>query len=258
VTTDRRVAHAAPARRRAAVGRRVELGLLGGFRLQLDGKTLEVPASAQRLVAFLAVNPRSLKRVFIAGSLWMDSTEEHANANLRTALWRLQPLGCRLVDAMRNHLALAPDVVVDLHQITAEARDVLRHGTDIAADTLDDLLFVDGDLLPDWYDDWVLLERERFRQLRLYALEALCEQLTSARAFGAAAQAGMAAVAGEPLRESAHRALMKVHLAEGNTGEALRQYRFYQRLVFEQLGLQPSAEIDRLLEQLPADLLLRR
>jgi DNA-binding SARP family transcriptional activator len=246
-----------PARRRAAVGR-VELGLLGGFRLQFDGQTVEVPASAQRLVAFLAVNPRSLQRVFIAGSLWIDSTEEHANANLRTALWRLQPIGFRLVDATRNHLALAPDVVVDLHEVTAQAREVLRHGTDVASDTSDDLLFVDGALLPDWYDDWTLLERERFRQLRLHALEALCEQLTSARSFAAAAQVGIAAVAGEPLRESAHRALIKVHLAEGNIGEALRQYRFYRTLVFEQLGLRPSAEMDRLLENVPAGLLPTR
>lgn len=257
MTHDSLVVHAVLGPPRAAVGR-VALGLLGGFHLQLDGKTLEVPASAQRLVAFLAVNPRSLQRVFIAGSLWIDSTEEHANANLRTALWRLQPLGCRLVDATRSHLALASDVVVDLHEVTAQAREVLWPGTDIAADTSDDLLFVDGDLLPDWYDDWALLERERFRQLRLHALEALCEQLTSVRAFAAAAQAGIAAVAGEPLRESAHRALMKVHLAEGNTSEALRQYRFYRRLLFEQLGLQPSAEIDQLLEQLPAGLLPQR
>ena len=37
-----------------------------------------------------------------------------------------------------------------------------------------------GELLPDWYDDWVLLERERFRQLRLHALDALCDDLTRA------------------------------------------------------------------------------
>src|SRR6266571_3495035 len=52
------------------------------------------------------------------------------------------------------------------------------------------------DLLPYWYEDWVLVERERFRQLRLHALEALCEQLTALGRFDHAVEAGIAAVAG--------------------------------------------------------------
>jgi DNA-binding SARP family transcriptional activator len=99
------------------------------------------------------------------------------------------------------------------------------------------------DLLPDWYDDWVVLERERFRQLRLHALEALCRRLTEAGRFGAAVQAGLAAVAGEPLRESAHRILIQAHLAEGNPGEAVRQYHLYRRLLAGELAIEPSATI---------------
>jgi DNA-binding SARP family transcriptional activator len=75
----------------------------------------------------------------------------------------------------------------------------------------------------------VLLDRERTRQLSLHALEALCSRWTEMRRFGQAVQAGLAAVAGEPIRESAHRILMKAHLAEGNPGEAIRQYRTYER-----------------------------
>jgi DNA-binding SARP family transcriptional activator len=97
-----------------------------------------------------------------------------------------------------------------------------------------------GDFLPDWSEDWVLIERERFRQLRLHALEAICEQLTLAGRYGQAIDAGLAAVAGEPLRESAHRALIRAYLSEGNRVEALRQYELYRGLAHTELHVQPS------------------
>ena len=101
-----------------------------------------------------------------------------------------------------------------------------------------------GTSCPDWYDDWVLLERERYRQLGLHALEALSERLTAARRFGPALEAALAAVAGEPFRESAHRVLIKAHLAEGNASEAIRQYHFYRKLLNDHLGLDPSPAMD--------------
>jgi DNA-binding SARP family transcriptional activator len=57
---------------------------------------------------------------------------------------------------------------------------------------------------------------------------------------GEALEAGLISVEGEPLRESAHRALIRVHLAEGNAGEAVRQYRLCERLLREHLGVEPS------------------
>jgi DNA-binding SARP family transcriptional activator len=57
-------------------------------------------------------------------------------------------------------------------------------------------------------------------------------------------------VSGEPLRESAHRAVIEVHLAEGNPGEALRQYDLYRRLLRVELGLSPSQAIRSLVAHL--------
>jgi DNA-binding SARP family transcriptional activator len=64
--------------------------------------------------------------------------------------------------------------------------------------------------------------------------------------FGEAVQAGLAAVKAEPLRESAQRSLIRAHLAEGNLGEALRQYHSFRRLLLEELGVGPSAELEDL------------
>ena len=115
-----------------------------------------------------------------------------------------------------------------------------------------------GDLLPDWYDDWLLIERERFRQLRLHALESLCLYLADRGLFAAAAQAGLSAVAGEPLRESAHRALINAHLLEGNVSEAMRQYRIYSQILVTQLGLEPSEEMRQLVASLPVNTVTSR
>lgn len=240
---------------RASVASRtpgVALGLLQGFRLEREGGSLELPLGIQRLVAFLAVHNRPLLRLYVAGNLWIDSSEEHANANLRTALWRLHRLGFRLVDATRSHLSLAPGVVVDLHHLSERARQVLRQETDPTREDVDAIL-AGGDLLPDWYDEWVLVEREHFRQLRLLALETLCTDLASAGSYAAAVEAGLASVSAEPLRESAHRALIGAHLAEGNRVEAIRQFRFYEALVRDELGVEPSATLRRMLESPSGD-----
>ena len=77
---------------------------------------------------------------------------------------------------------------------------------------------------PCWWKA-VVVERERFHQLRLHALEAMAERLIEMGRVGDGLLAALAATTDDPLRESAQRTLIKAHLAEGNTGEAVRQLR---------------------------------
>ncbi|HEV3014390.1 MAG TPA: BTAD domain-containing putative transcriptional regulator [Actinomycetota bacterium] len=227
-----------------------QLSLLGGFQLRCAaGQDVPVSRSGQRLLALLALQARPLERLWVAGTLWLDATEERAGASLRSALWRLpQPDGAAVVEATSTPLRLAGDLAVDVQELAAraEALDSPAAGDDRELGPSG----LSRDLLPDWYEDWVVLERERFRQLRLHALEALCRRLTEAGRFGAAVQAGLAAVAGEPLRESAHRTLIHAHLAEGNPGEAVRQYHLYRRLLAGELAIEPSAAIRELVRPL--------
>lgn len=237
-------------RRAAAPDSELHLTLLGGFELRCGSALVELPASAQRLVAFLAIRARPLQRVHVAGMLWLDAPEQRANAALRTALWRSRRRDCLLVDARGPRIGLAAGVEVDLHASTRIAQRVLANPPQEVVELAGlDRVWAHGELLPDWYEDWVLIERERHRQLRLHALEALCEALTAAGRYGEAVEAGIAAVATEPLRESAHRALISVHLAEANVAEALRQYRLFGDLLREHLGLEPSACLRELVER---------
>jgi DNA-binding SARP family transcriptional activator len=149
-----------------------------------------------------------------------------------------------------RHIGLSESVTVDAQQTLHAARSVLAaQRRPIAPEQLPEQLerlVAARDLLPDWYDEWVLVEREHMREQRVHALEAMCVQLTGAARFAEAAQAGLAAVACEPLRESSHRALIHLHVAEGNAGEAVRRYEEYARLLERKLGLAPSKLMDDL------------
>ena len=227
---------------------RVRLALLDSFQLTCDGVEVPLPLSAQRLLAFLALHPRPLLRGYIAGALWPDTSEERAHASLRSALWRLRRPGRRLTQARDGRLGLDAAVAIDVRELDELAHRILeRDGSSTLADPTSELIGLSGDLLPDWYDDWVLVEREHVRQLRLHALEALCDRLLEAGTYAEAAEAALAVIATDPLRESAHRALIRVHLAEGNIGEALRQYAFFRRLSTQRLGLDPSPEMEQLM-----------
>jgi DNA-binding SARP family transcriptional activator len=211
------------------------LQLIGDFALEQHGQLIELPQSARRLVAFLAVHDHPLTRSYAAGTLWPDVTQERAAGNLRSSLWRLRQAGAYVVAATALTVSLCPGVAVDLHELLRDARACM---TEQEMPDLAERL--GGDLLPDWYDEWLVVVRERLRQLRLHALEALCDRLIRAGSADRAIDVALTAVAVEPLRESAHRQLIKAHLAEGNAGEALRQYQAFANLLCEELGISPS------------------
>jgi DNA-binding SARP family transcriptional activator len=223
--------------------RGTQVALLGAFDLTVDGERVALPMNGQRLIAFLALRDQPLQRSYVAGSLWLDSTDDRAAGNLRSTLWRVNRQ-CRLVAGSGETLQLDEHVVVDHRAAVAQAQVLLDPASSGCPSPRQLRLF--ADLLPDWYDDWISLDRERFRQLRAHALERLAERLAEAERFGEAVEAALAAVAVEPLRESAHRALVRVHLAEGNRGEALSCYFAFRELLERELGLAPSEQLEGL------------
>jgi DNA-binding SARP family transcriptional activator len=218
----------------------VQLTLIDSFELRHDGELVPLPLGSQRLVAYLALRDRPLLRIHVAGTLWLRSSENRSYANLRSALWRLGGSRLAVVEASASHVGLSREVVVDVHRMAALARRLIEGPGETAEPEARQLT---GDLLPDWYDDWVLLERERLRQLRLHALESLAEIAIERRRYGRAIDIALTAIQADPLRESAHRVLIRAHAAEGNAGAAVRQYREYCRLAHEELDLGPSREL---------------
>jgi DNA-binding SARP family transcriptional activator len=220
--------------------------LLDGFSLQMNGGAPSVagddlPRGVQRLVAHLSLNRRAA-RASVAGQLWPRVSEAQAQGSLRSALWRLQKSAPGLVVVSGSSLSLATDVQVDVRELVHWAKRAIDPRANVDELQVPDA-GMDGELLPGWCDDWVLLERERLRQLWMHGVEVVAERLAAAGRYADALAAAYVVIRLEPLRESAHRVVMRVHLAEGNVGEAIRAYLVFRTMLEADLGVPPSEQM---------------
>ncbi len=220
--------------------------LFGGPYVSVGDARFAVPEGSKRLLGFVALRRGRVERRHAAGALWPVGSDDRAAGNLRSALWRLRGAGIEVLHSDKWSLSLRDGVTVDVHRVSTWADRVISgrpadgdlEPLDLEADALD--------LLPGWYDDWTILERERLRQRVLHALEAQSRILSSQGRHGDAVEAALAALQAEPLRESAQSALIEAYLAEGNRVDALRALACYRDLLDRELGVQPSDELVRL------------
>ncbi len=223
------------------------LQLLGGFALEWLDSRIELPAGMQRLLAYLALQGPS-HRCVVAGTLWPEAPETQAMASLRTSVWRMNKAFPGLLSAASATLSLTDGTSVDSREQERFATQVLRADADRQEWCLSqlDCLWL-GDLLPGWYEDWVLFERERLSQLRQHALERSASVLIRRQQLDVALRLALEAVRAEPLRESATALLMAVYLAEGNVVDAIRQYDVFRTMLQRELGVEPSTRLTGML-----------
>ncbi|SES33000.1 AfsR/SARP family transcriptional regulator [Lentzea albida] len=220
---------------------RPHIQLLGGFRLGFGPTPVHVVPGAQRLLALLALRESPVPRGVAAALLWPEATARRAAACLRSSLWRLgKP--APLVVAADDVLTLGVEVDVDFHRACALTAD--------PGASPDAVTVLKAELLPGWAQPWVLAEQDWWHQARLRALEALSENFLATGDRHHAHEAALAAVQTDPLRESAHRTLVELHLADGNPAQAVRQFQRYRRLLRTELGLEPSPHIHDLIRPL--------
>jgi DNA-binding SARP family transcriptional activator len=228
------------------------LCLLGGPYVVQGSRRIAVPEGSKRLVVFIALRQGRVDRRHAAGTLWPEGDDERAAGNLRSALWRLRGAGIEILRADKYALWLDPTAEFDLRLIDHWAGRIIE-GQARAEDLRMPRWSLDAlNLLPGWYEDWVIFERERLRQRLLHALESLSALLVTARRYAQAIEVALEAVSVEPLRESAHRTLLKAHLAEGNLVEARRVYTDYRFLVRTELGIEPHPTLAALVAVPPS------
>jgi DNA-binding SARP family transcriptional activator len=222
------------------------LELFGAWRLSRDDAVHTMRTREQRLIALLALQGRR-RRSYLAGILWPESTEARASANLRAAIFRSEHIAPGLLLHRGSDVALTPNLRIDVRDFVEyvwRLSTVRQAVTDADADARTCLrLLQPGDLLPGWYDDWVIYERERIRQRLLHGLEAVCRQLLRQHRPADAIEAAMEAVRIEPLRESSQQLLIEAHLAEHNYGEARRTLHSFEQLLEHELGIRPNPDL---------------
>lgn len=208
---------------------------------------VKLSLAARRILAYLALRGDRTGRQRAAGDLWPDECEETGRANLRRALWHVPP-GWVLAEGVELLLDAACDLTA--------ARRAAARAIEGAPLPLCDIELLSEDILPGWHEEWVLGAQDAFRLLRVQALETACRTMAKVGDLTLATQAGTAALAAEPLRESAAEALIDALLAQHNRHAALQCFRALARRLDQELGVQPQPALAQRLSSATGDMRL--
>jgi DNA-binding SARP family transcriptional activator len=226
--------------------------MLGHYLVQVGGRSVELPGRpVQLLLAYLAIHSgKAQPREHLAALFWPDSTPENGRGNLRHALWQLRKaLGegehCLEADDFSITFLASDECVVDVAILERDAATLHSEEELMAAAAV-----YDGDLLPGFYEPWVVLERERLEAVFEHKMELLLGQLLDAGRYTAAIGAAERWIALGTAPEPAYRVLMTAHARLGHTSHVLTAYARCRDTLRESLGLAPSTETDRLLRDL--------
>ena len=235
---------------------RLSLTLLGGFQARLEpGSAVALPTrKSQALLAYLALPPgRAHPRDKLAALLWGGIREESARGSLRQALFALRKALSDTSVVQQDGDALALERgAVDVDAVTFER--LVHEGTASALERA--VALYQGDLLSGFavdeapFEEWLLAERERLRELALEALTRLLANQRNAGASEAAVHTALKLLTLDPLQEPVHRALMRLYAERGRRGAALRQYQQCVSVLGRELGIEPEAETKALYQEI--------
>ena len=212
-----------------------QVAVLGGLGMRPAHRLSGV---GRRVLAYLAVRGPVAMRALVGMELWPDLSEARGRANLRRALWQLPP-GWVSTDGSDLRL----EAEVDLERARAAVDVAITTGRLPERDV--DLLT--RDLLPGWYDEWLVGAQDQFHLARIQALEAVSRAACAAGDHALATRTALAAVCAEPLRESSVTTLVQAHLAERNIFEAVRRYESYADLLGREMHAEPGPHLTALL-----------
>ena len=234
----------------------LHIELLHHFRATCNGLPLELGRSGERMVAYLALEDRSLARDHIAGALWPDTSQSRAAANLRRALSVVRHHVPGLIRSQARRLSLVSGTSVDVRAQRCLIEAITGGERNTA--TADELRLLRGDLLPDWDEPWLAASRQELRQLRMISLEAVAAAHLGEGRPASALAVALCVACEEPLRESAHRLVIQAHLAQANWAEAARHYDRYRSQLWAELQLRPGVGLEALMKPVLPDSVLAR
>ena len=231
--------------------------ILGSPQVLIAGQPLKIPRRKSRaLLYYLAAQDTPLTREHILGFFWPDHERAAAQQLLRTTLHNLRKsLGAALVIS-EDTLSLAPETRIDVREFEAM---ITAPGTDRAALT-GTLSLYRGDFLADFslpdslsFENWTIVERERYRGLAVRGLTHLTRLHEAEKDYRAALEALDRALAFDPLQEDLQREALRFHYLSGDRAGAIRRYDQLRRLLDEELGVPPMAETRDLYQAIITD-----
>ena len=232
----------------AKTGEKIRLAVLGSFELKVNDQIIHLPTrKTEALLAYLALHRSVQNREKIASLFWGDSSDELSRRSLRTALSALRKeLGEEFITTDRETMQFNPSfrIWVDVLELEKQAKDVLSENHPAR---MEYELYC-GDLLKDFYDDWVLEEREHYRDLVVKALLHVAQSHKAVSEYEKAIAVSQKIVFMDPTNERAYQNLIFCYTRLGDRAAALKSYEECAVQLQEKLGVSPSEETNALYE----------
>ena len=220
------------------------LQLFGAPNLICSGHVVTLKRRQARAILFYlgAQGDSSVPRDTLLGLLWPEKERAVAQQTLRTLLHGLRrDLNGQLIEE-GHALRLSSDVAVDVRTFEAG----LAAGPESLAAALQ---LYRGDFLSGFtldgapsFEEWILVERERYRRLAVRGLTRLSAQQSAAGRYAEALASIDRALALDPLQEDVQRDALRLHMLAGDRPGAIRRYDDLRRLLDDELGVTPMAE----------------
>lgn len=230
---------------------------LGQFRVEINGQPMEIPSRpAQSLFAYLVLNAgRVHRREKLAGLLWPDSTDENARAYLRQGLWRIRKALETNDTSWQDYLQIDEISVSFGRELeTFLDADLLLQNKAGEAWSIQELVqrvrVYAGELLPGFYDEWIILDRERLKSAYDQKMRLLLDQLEADQRWEDLLEWGERWIGLGHVPEPAYRALMLAHAMQGDPTAVSAVYQRCQKALSEELGISPSNELRDTYQQL--------
>ncbi|MDP9696706.1 UNVERIFIED_ORG: DNA-binding SARP family transcriptional activator [Arthrobacter globiformis] len=221
-----------------------QLELFQSWQLFRENATVHVSPRQQRLITALALfGPRN--RHYLCGLLWPDSPDARALESLRVSMHLISRQIPGLLVNGGSVLSLANSLHVDLHECLEKVRNCVHfEGTGSGDDCLSRLQR--AELLPGWYEDWVILEQNRLRNFRLCMLIEHARRWLEQEETEQAAEAARSALELEPLQEGCVGLLMRAELELGNRAGAWNTFESFKARLSAELGVETSSHLAQL------------
>lgn len=219
----------------------IHMYFLGRFRVESGNEPIQLSTrKTESLLAYLVLNPESHAREKLAALFWGDSSDTDARNSLRNALAKLnKKLGHELLITDRQSIQVNPEypLWVDAVELESQVSSLVAGS---ASTNEVNIELYQNDLLIDFYDDWIFLQREHFRSLFLDTLLELAQQMRSQSEYEKAIEYATKALAFDHTNERAHQHLMFCQMALGDRNAALKQYEECARILDEEFSVEPS------------------
>jgi DNA-binding SARP family transcriptional activator/DNA-binding transcriptional ArsR family regulator len=244
----------------------LRIHLFGGFLLERGGLALPPIASraGRSLFAYLVMQPdRPIQRDLLAGTFWPDLPESRARRRLSHTLWQIQDV---VNTPTISHLDVTTDTLtfkastsywLDVEEFDrsfsaspADRQDKLRFESLEASRLRECVELYRGDFLAGYFDDWVLVEQDHYRQRYLSALRRLVDATKANGAYEEALAFARRLTHHDQLNEEAYREVMRLSFLLGRTNEAIEQYERCKSVLEEELGTSPSPSTVEIFEKI--------